>query len=45
MESFDKCFEKQIAVNNIGVAVLDYLEFTKYFELLKRPLQKIERNL
>ncbi len=37
---FDKVpFEKQIAVDNIGVAeVLDYLEFTKYFELLKRPL-------
>ncbi len=37
---FDKVpFEKQIAVDNIGVAeVLDDLEFTKYFELLKCPL-------
>lgn len=32
-------FEKQIAVDNIGAGeVLEYLEFTKYFELLKLPL-------
>ncbi|MDD3506591.1 MAG: ATP-binding protein, partial [Sulfurimonas sp.] len=37
---FDKVpFEKQIAVDNIGAGeVLEYLEFTKYFELLKLPL-------
>ncbi|MEA1983260.1 MAG: ATP-binding protein, partial [Campylobacterota bacterium] len=37
---FDKIpFEKQIAVDNIGEReVLDYLEYTKYFELLKLPL-------
>jgi len=37
---FDKIpFEKQIAVDNIGTGeVLDYLEYTKYFELLKLPL-------
>lgn len=32
-------FEKQIAVDNISAGeVLEYLEFTKYFELLKLPL-------
>lgn len=37
---FDKVpFEKQIAVDNISAGeVLEYLEFTKYFELLKLPL-------
>ena len=37
---FDRVpFEKQIAVDNIDDAeVLDYLEYTKYFELLKLPL-------
>lgn len=37
---FDKIpFEKQIAVDNISeTEVLDYLEYTKYFELLKLPL-------
>lgn len=37
---FDKVpFEKQIAVDNIGIGeVLEYLEFTKYFEFLKLPL-------
>ena len=37
---FDKIpFEKLIAVDNISdVEVLDYLEYTKYFELLKLPL-------
>lgn len=37
---FDKVpFEKQIAVDNIEVGeVLDYLEYTKYFERLKLPL-------
>ncbi len=37
---FDKVpFEKQIAVDNIEAGeVLDYLEYTKYFERLKLPL-------
>ncbi|MCT7465680.1 ATP-binding protein [Aliarcobacter cryaerophilus] len=37
---FDKVpFEKQIAVDNINSQeVLNYLEYTKYFELLKLPL-------
>ena len=37
---FDRVpFEKQIAVDNINDnEVLDYLEYTKYFELLKLPL-------
>ena len=37
---FDKVpFEKQIAVDNIDASeVLGYLEYTKYFELLKIPL-------
>lgn len=37
---FDRIpFEKQIAVDNISEGeVLDYLEYTKYFELLKLPL-------
>lgn len=37
---FDRVpFEKQIAADNIdGSNILDYLEYTKYFELLKLPL-------
>lgn len=44
---FDKIpFEKQIAVEGlIDSEVLDYLEYTKYFELLKIPLPENRANI
>lgn len=44
---FDRVpFEKQIAVDNIGeTEVLSYLEYTKYFELLKLPLPESRNTI
>lgn len=44
---FDKIpFEKQIAVDNLSDdEILDYLEYTKYFELLKLPLPENKKSI
>ena len=44
---FDKIpFEKQVAVDDLQVdKVLEYLEYTKYFELLKLPLPESKESI